>query len=137
MYLIRNSKYLQLAIGFLGIIIPLATMGIPYKYQTSVLDILRPIELVASGLLIFGLLKQQSLHKKEIILTWLICSLAFIAGILYNFLQYTWRFFADETSMIISGILLAVSALMCGMMYVMYNSYVKLIDDSDEKLLPA
>ncbi|KAH8369504.1 uncharacterized protein LOC110184075 [Drosophila serrata] len=134
---VQNSKKVQVTIAILGIIIPLATMGIPFKYQTSVFAILRPIELVASGLLIFGLLKQRSVHKKEIILTWLICSSVFIAGILYNFLQYTWLFYKDEISAIISGILLPVVALMCGMMYVMYNAYVKLIDDSDEKLLPA
>ncbi|KAH8254981.1 hypothetical protein KR038_005536 [Drosophila bunnanda] len=134
---LQNSNYFQVTIAILGMIIPLATMGIPFKYQTSVFDILRPIQLVASGLLTFGLLKHRSLHKKEIVLTWLICSSVFLAGIFYNFLQYTWRFFADETILIISVTLLAVAALMCGMMYVMYNAYVKLIDDNDEKLLPA
>lgn len=70
---------------------------------------LRLIEMVASGLLIFGLLKQRSLHKKEIVLSWLICSLAFLAAILYNFFQYAYLIFVNSNAAICCGVLLAVA----------------------------
>ncbi|KAH8402102.1 hypothetical protein KR009_009744 [Drosophila setifemur] len=129
---IQDSKIGLVIIGLAGIVISSATLALPYRYQTMALQICRLIEWVASILVIFGLLQKRTIHKAQFVLIWLICSLVFTTSILYNF-----SYFGSEHIEYI-GILFIVMAGMTGLMYVMYNGYVKLIDDEkDVTMLPA
>ncbi|XP_033248354.1 uncharacterized protein LOC117188501 [Drosophila miranda] len=136
---IFNSRFLQFTIGLMGIIVSSATMGIPYTLQTKVLAIVRALELTASGLLIFGLVKKRDLHKSKIMMVWLICTLLFVAGLFYNMFEGFWMFhrISVATSIIVTASLLGAAAVLSGMMYVVYSGYERLVDGTDEQILTA
>ncbi|BFG05952.1 uncharacterized protein DMAD_04561 [Drosophila madeirensis] len=136
---IFNSRLLQFTIGLMGVIVSSATMAIPYLLQTKLLGIVRALELTASALLIFGLVKKRDLNKPKIMVVWLICSLMFVTGILYNMFEGFWMFYRIDvlTSIIVTASSLAAVALMSGMMCVVYNGYERLVDGNDEQILTA
>ncbi|KAH8270894.1 hypothetical protein KR018_011723 [Drosophila ironensis] len=132
-----NSKFTQVAVGVAGIIISVATAAFGSYYQTPVLEILRPIELVASGLLIFGILKRHHILKPQIVLIWLACSLLFTCGMFHTFWAYSEMGYVNAVHPEMKAYVLAMAGVMSGMMYVMYNAYVQLIDGADDVKLLA
>ncbi|XP_022224270.2 uncharacterized protein LOC111075363 [Drosophila obscura] len=136
---IFNSRLLQFTIGLMGIIVASATMAIPYLLQSKVLGIVRALELTASGLLIFGLVKKRDLNKPKIMMVWLVCSLLFVTGIFYNIFEGFWMFYRIGvlTSIIVTASSLVAAAVMSGLMVVVYNGYERLVDGNDEQILTA
>ncbi|XP_046865493.1 uncharacterized protein LOC111518920 [Drosophila willistoni] len=116
-----REHFLQLTIALLGIGLPVAKWSrywLCFVRTTRVLQLGQAIEMTASILLLFGILKAEAHHKAPIILIWLFATLIYFSTIIYNMIDY------ENDS--IYAYQYVVTALIALMMYINYGFYIKI-----------
>ncbi|XP_060654491.1 uncharacterized protein LOC132790076 isoform X1 [Drosophila nasuta] len=130
-----SKKTINIIIGLIVMGLSLSTCLLSYRNQREYLDVLRPLQIFATAIMIYGILKAHPAHMPKMLLFWLAASSIFCTILIYVCLDYitnyNYRYYRTEWYIGTVAPLLAAAGV-AYMMNKIYEEYVELTLGADE-----
>ncbi|XP_032590658.1 uncharacterized protein LOC116805039 [Drosophila grimshawi] len=129
--MLLNARKPQISICLLVMGLALATRVLPFQSRTDNLDRVHVLQLVATVVLVFGVLKAHQQHKANLMLFWLLSTAVLIFTTwIYGILEFfdTYHLWSNWiwNALLVITFTWSVSAVFSYIFIMMYDQYVEL-----------